>query len=840
MKKFTLIALVAMLLLVACAQVTPTSVPPTAVPAATVAPTTAAIPKPPAVLGAWMDEVVFFEEPDAAKAVSIMEAGDAHLYGLGISDPKVLAKLKESKKLTFDFAYGSTSELTFNPAVLKDATKLNPFAVAAIREATNWIIDRNYVAKEIYGGVAIPMYTTFNPIYPDFAKVADVAKGLEIAYGYNQKKGKDTIEAEMKKLGAELTAGKWTYKGAPVTLSILIRTEDERRGMGDYISKQFEDVGFTVDRQYKTAAEATPLWLSSDPADGKWIMYTGGWASNFINRDLAGNFDFYYTSRGRTDTLWTAYKPAADFDKVAERLGKGDFKDVAERTQLMTQALPLSMKDSVRLFIVNRVSAFPRPTNLTVGVDLAAGVLSAVWPYTVQMDGKAGGQLKFAQPSQLTQPWNVVNGSNFLYDATINRATRNPGLLADPYTGLFWPQLIEKAEVTVAQGVPVVKTLDWVTLKVVPSIEVPKDAWAEWDAEKQQIVTTGERFTQTVTAKIKTVVTFDKDLFKTKWHDGSTLSQGDMVMGFILGLDRPKEKSAIYDASTVSAYRTAIQQFKGAKILQKDPFVIEVYSDNVQLDAEWIVNAAYGTFFPTFAQGIAPWHTLALGIQAETNKELTFGTAKATTLKVDWMSYIAGPSLPILNKYLTQSIAKPFIPYEKTLGQYITADEAKTRYANLEKFSKERSHLWVGNGPFYLYSVRPTEKIVTIRKFADFKDDASKWARFAEAKIPTVAIAGPSRVTVGQAAQFTVNVTFKKDPYANKDIDFVKFLVIDANGNLAFSAEAKAVKDGQFTADLTVDQSNKLAAGSNRLEAIVVSKVVAIPTSESFAFVTIK
>lgn len=850
MKKIVLLVMLAaaLVVLAACAAPAPTPPPATAAPAATsapvatTAPTQAAAPKPPTSTGAWLDEVVFFEEPDAAKAVNMLEAGDASLYGLGISDPKVVAKIKDSKKLVSEQAFGSTSELTFNPAVFKDPTKLNPFTVPAIREAVNWLIDRNYVAKEIYGGVAIPMYTVFNPVFPDFAKVADVAKGIEIKYGYDQKKAQTTITDEMKKLGAELTGGKWTYKGAPIVIAFLIRTEDERRGMGDYISKQFEDIGFTVDRQYKTAAEASPLWSAGDPADGKWSLYTGGWASTAINRDLGTNFEFYYTSRSTqgSSPLWAAYKPAPDFDKLADRLNRGDYKDTTERTQMMGQALPLSMQDSVRIFIVNRISYYPRPNTLAVGVDLAAGPFSGVWPFTIEANGKAGGSVKIAQPSMLTQPWNVVAGSNFLYDNTINRGTRNPATLPDPYTGLSWPQLASTAEVTVKQGLPVFKTLDWVTIKSAPSIEVPKDAWSDWDAEKLQFITAGERFTQTVTANAKIVVTFDKDMFKTKWHDGSNLSLGDFVFGFIMGFDRAKEKSPIYDQSAVSAFRSFMTFFKGARIVQKDPLIVEVYTDQINLDAETMATAAANTFFPLYTQGNAPWHTLALGYQADANKELAFGQAKSTTLKVEWMSYIGGPSLPILEKYLNQSLTKPYIPFEKVLSQYVTADEAATRYKNASAFYKQYNHMWIGNGPYLLNSVRPTEKVVTLRKFASFTDDSEKWARFSEARIPTVALTGPTRVTVGQVADFTVNVTFKNTPYLTKDLDAIKFLVVDATGNLALSADAKAVKDGQWTASLTADQTNKLATGSNRLEVIVVSKLVAIPASESLQFVTIK
>ena len=57
---------------------------------------------------------------------------------------------------------------------------------------------------------------------------------------------------------------------------------------------------------------------------------------------------------------------------------------------------------------------------------------------------------------------------------------------------------------------------------------------------------------------------------------------------------------------------------------------------------------------------------------------------------------------------------------------------------------------------------------------------------------------------------------------------------------MAFSGNATAAANGEWTISLTADQTNKLAAGSNRLEAIVVSKVVAKPSFESLSFVTLK
>ena len=57
------------------------------------------------------------------------------------------------------------------------------------------------------------------------------------------------------------------------------------------------------------------------------------------------------------------------------------------------------------------------------------------------------------------------------------RATNQLAVVSDPYTGLTWPQRIESADITVKEGLPVAKTLDWLTLTFQPKIEVPTDAW---------------------------------------------------------------------------------------------------------------------------------------------------------------------------------------------------------------------------------------------------------------------------------------------------------------------------------------------------------------------------
>ncbi|MCS7240881.1 MAG: ABC transporter substrate-binding protein, partial [Candidatus Bipolaricaulota bacterium] len=426
--------------------------------------------------GAWVDEVVFTEEPSSAKGVDMVRTGAVDVYAYAIADPALIKVMVA--ELGYEISYGSYNEFTFNPygPEFTDG-RLNPFSVPAIREAVNWLIDRDYMVAEFFGGVAgVPRYFAITPSFPDYARMADVCRALELKYAHNPEKARAVIFAEMEKLGAEFKDGKWYYKGAPVVLKFLIRPEDERKQCGDYLATLFEELGFEVERMYKRAAEASPIWLSGDPSKGEWHVYTGGWVTTAIARDQGANFDYFYTPRGRPDALWQAYKPDPEFDKVSDRLARRDFTSMEERRELFAKALELSMKDSARVWTINRVSYTPRAKNLKVAADLAGGVYGAwLWSRTIRFENQVGGTVRIAQPSMLTEPWNAIAGTNWIYDNMIIRGVSDYAYLPDPYTGLYYPQLMEKADVYVLQGLPVGKTLDWVNLYFVPEIKVPAD-----------------------------------------------------------------------------------------------------------------------------------------------------------------------------------------------------------------------------------------------------------------------------------------------------------------------------------------------------------------------------
>lgn len=789
-------------------------------------------------VGAWVDEIVFREEADRAKAINMFEAGEIDVYGLGITDPELYRRMQASRVIQYEISYGSSSELTFNPVgpTFPKTGDLNPFHLPAIREAINWLIDREYIAEEIYGGLAVPRYLPLTTAFPDYARLADRVRPLELYYSYNPEKAKAVITKEMAKLGAQLINQGWQYRGKPVQIILLIRTEDQRREIGDYLATLLENIGFTVDRQYKTAAESSPIWIGGNPADGRWHIYTGGWVSLAIDRDQADVFNSYYTPRGRPDPLWQAYTPSPRLDKVAEILDRRDYKTWEERNELMTEALKLAMEDSVRVWLVDAVYVWPRRKEVTLAADLAGGISgSTLWPYTIRfVDGKRG-RVNFANPSMLTEPWNPVAGSNWIYDNMITRGTQDLPAFPDPFTGLFWPQRIKSAEVFVEKGLPVTKTLTWLRLNFIPAIEVPEEAWIDWDPVGERFITVGEAHPKGLRARIKTVVYYADNLWETRWHDGNKLSLADFVFAFTLSFDRANPKSPIYDEAAVPAFKSFLSHFKGVHIVQKDPLVVEIYSDQLFPDAESIAATRAVDFYTN-----VPWHELALGVLAERNRLLAFSASKADRLKVEWLSYISGPSLAVLDRQLDTALKQDYIPYKNTLGAYVSQEEATERYEKLRAWRETRRHFWVSNGPFYLHSVHPVEKIVVIRRSESFPDPADKWVRFVEPQIADVEVSGPRIVKIGSPAEFQVKVSFQGKPYPAKDLEFVRFMLFDARGELVELGKPEFIGDGEWRLALSPKQTGRLPFGSNRLELAVTSRVVALPSFKTFRFVTVK
>ena len=371
---------------------------------------------------------------------------------------------------------------------------------------------------------------------------------------------------------------------------------------------------------------------------------------------------------------------------------------------------------------------FPRLGWIVVGILLVVTLLmfpACGTPVTPEAQNLL---LRVASSDILVEPWNPIGGSNWLYDRFAQNAAQDMSVVPDPNTGLYMPWRLQKADVVVEAGLPVGVTPpnnQWLNLSFTSSgpVPVPSNAWADWDAVNQQWIAAGPD----KTAKTKMVAYYPKDIFDVKYHDGSNLSPADFIITAIQWFDRAKPESPIYDVSAVPGYDAFIAHFKGVTFDFDDPdygLVVTTYDDLYYLDAELIVglNGPGYCWYPLSPYGQFCFETISLGILAESNNQLAFSSDKSTKNKIEWMSFISGPSMNILAGLLTdvQNTANEnyqYIPYETTLGQYITGAEALTRYQNLQTFYGTYKHFWVGTGPYYVNTVNTSGKVVGLKKF---------------------------------------------------------------------------------------------------------------------------
>jgi len=455
--------------------------------------------------------------------------------------------------------------------------------------------------------------------------------------------------------------------------------------------------------------------------------------------------------------------------------------------------------------------------------------------------------MKVGTNDLFSQPWNTLAGSNGVWDVGVMHATTmgtsnivgGGGLMADPFTGLAYPQRIASAELTYKEGLPIHQSTEWLTVNTAPQVDVPEDAWVDWDATQQKWITAAEKFPEGTTANVKSVVVYPSDLFDTvKWHDGSPISVGDFVMYMIETLDPGKTESPTYDESLALSINATLQSFKGYRITSTDPLTIEAYSDTYVTDAELNVTPLWPQS-PLGLSGENSWQVLAISNLADAAGELAYSSSKADASQIEQTSWVGGPSLEILNKYLDQAAAESYIPFAPTLGQYITKQEADLRYANLKKWYEDHGHFWVGTGPYYLDKVFTTEKTAVLKNFSDFPDLADRWAEFSEPKRATTVLDGPGQVKAGEEAVFDVTITFKDQPYPQSDISQVKYILYDTTGTVVSVGSATAAADGQYQVTLTAEETGKLPTGSARLEVAVAPIPVAIPSFTSLDFVAV-
>ena len=819
--------------------------------------------------GSFLDSLTFITVNSQQDGIERTIAGDIDVHGYQVTGSTV--DLLKENNIPYNLAFGGYRGLLFNPVAYSSDGRFNPLGDQVIRLACQKLCDRELWVSEFLNDNALPMYSPVLPTAATYPAIIVETTKTKIAHSFDEAAGLQMIEDRMLALGGvKNAAGNWTLAntvtGAMDVIEVVgtIRLSDERLQMGDYFCDQLEKAGYTTRRIYGGGGDLYNYWGLSLPSDMTYNFYTEGWGSSGISLTSASTWAQMYTDIVRADFPYSTQDKAfcdatwgAGFYEAAQRISTGDYASAEERLGLFALCEELARPNPTHVWAWNNASAYMIPEGMGIIHDLAAGTFTNLFvghsARFVDDDGAPiiGGDMVVGNQEFLVNAINPVDGSNWTYDFYFMRPTNDNPIYTHPHTGIPIPHMVESAKVEVLTGKPVVidsTTVEdgWCELIFVDSITVPDGAWSDWDAENQVFLTAAERYPDGVTdAACRVTLTYPDWLWDVKWHDGSTLSMGDFIIGLIVGLpmDPAMEASEIYDSYRVSDYNTAMSTFRGVYIVSVDPLVIEIYDSAISLYAETIALNQSLVFFPQSRGGNYPlaWHTFAVGYMTEAAGLGAFGSSKATDLGVDWINYVDGPQLALLLENVTAAAESVFVPYLPTLSEWVTTLEMKDRYDNLQAWVEEHDHAWVGTGPMYLDDVDALAGITVLKNNEDYFYEVGHYLGrgYDEVGIPVVAASGPDTVTVGAEAVFDVTILLGGEAYLASNIKEVVYLLIDATGQISSDGKGVVTGDGAAQVTLSAAETSALTAGANRLEVVVVVKTVVLPGQTAVTFTTL-
>ena len=682
-------------------------------------------------------DVIRFRSFAEEIAPAAIEKGDMDVYFYNMRVSKII-QLEKNPDLTFVRAPSTSLSIILNPAPSTEDS-FNPFQLKKVRQAVQYLINRDFIAKEIYKGRAVPMLAHVSPYEYDYITIFDLLDSMGIRY--DPELGRKMIAEALTEAGAVMKDGKWYYNNKPIVVKFVIRTEDERREIGEALTKELERAGLTVERIYHPFAQAILRVYTTDPAEFQWHLYTEGWGKGALER-----YDF--ATINQMCAPWLGNMPGwlergywqysnKQLDELGQRLFKGEFKDKQERDKLYRQMTELCLDEAVRIWVATVLTSAPvRKEVKGISEDLGAGVRSIWFLRNAYVEGKDEITVGHLWVWTSRSVWNPVAGFNDVYSVDIWRNVVDPPIVRNPFTGIPMPF---RAKYEVETAGPDGK------------LKVPEDA-VVWDAEQDKWV----RAPSGTEAVSK--VTFDYSLYtQSKWHHGIRISMADILyrIAQIFDITYDKEKSKI-EAAISATSKPILDTFKAFRVV--DDHTLEVYVDFWHFDKNYI--AEYASLW----SGGMPWEVLYLMDKEVFEKPrplYTYSDTAAARLARQQLSLILKEHVSVLRKTLLDIRRNGEYPSNvfNVLGkEYETPENAVARYDALLNWFNQHGHMVVSSGPFILATIDPAAQYAELKAYRDpsypFKPGDWFFGRAQRPEITSVS----SKVNLAAERSITVRV----------------------------------------------------------------------------------
>ncbi|MDQ3226016.1 MAG: ABC transporter substrate-binding protein, partial [Chloroflexota bacterium] len=363
---------------------------------------------------------------------------DLYLFGLKAAGAEELVDAEGVRTIR---APASTLSMILNPAPAREG-ELNPFAIREIRQAVQYLVDREFIAGDIYGGRAVPMISHVSPLDYDELTVFETVRRSGIRF--DPEFANSLIAEQMQSAGATLDNGSWAFGGRPVMLKIIVRVEDERREIGDLFRAALEGAGFQVQPVYQPFGPATQAVYASDPITFQWHAYTEGWSRSSPDRYDFGTINqmiapWLGNMPGWLETGFWQYENE-EIDRIGQQLYRGEFASKDERDDIYREMTSLGLGESVRLWLATALQSFPAREELeNLNIDIVGGPKSALSLREASVAGSD--EIRVGNLWVWTDRtiWNPVGGFGDAYSSDIYKNLVDAPIVNHPFSGLPIP-----------------------------------------------------------------------------------------------------------------------------------------------------------------------------------------------------------------------------------------------------------------------------------------------------------------------------------------------------------------------------------------------------------------
>ena len=769
------------------------------------------------VTGPVPDRILLIGYSDKTAALNDVASGKVDFAYLQYSKHQIPASYLENVSLIQET--DQYFDILFNPVhdrgnpyliTLQDGTKkFNPFAIREVRFAINWLINREYVVQDLEKGSGVEKFTPFYelaPYYPqELKRVVDILgitkEGNEIKALNMINDAMEGASQELAKEGYELKRidGKWYFEGEPIKLVGIIRIEDERKDIGNYLADLLEKAGFTVERKEVDRATAGGIVYNTLPEDYRWNFYTEGWGGgsleelpvwrlwiysgrfwapsstgwkwtrdnieritvgNILKKIGGGNIASgisaldlkYYTTPEKISPIldWTV-------DEIDNALEHYRFNSTEQAWDLNRLGLALGLYESFRVYVSTRLYFYLANKN-TLKSYTTSPLFGLYGPSFITAETNDG-EVKVAMLRTVNAPY----GDSALLPGSINPSS--------------WSALSRTTFRPLILGG---------TKCIVSSIEYnasPANSPVIWNDFENRWVPANFPI-----APVKVTITCNLGV----WHDNESMTLADYIAGIAFDFEISFKEDGLSNYPEDKYLASQLKNILGFEFNDLENGSIQIVEYQKQIVDK---NAPSGMQVAYFPSPTAPWQiyeaVLNL-IQREPYNEH----------KLDWegINLLNSTHANDIKAELQRLMENETVP--RYLEGYVRPEDVKKRYEASIKFIEEHGHAFIGDGPFYIeyYNVSKAEMLLVAFRNPRFPYTPHDYIEMYNTDTtPPVITIDISNTTVNVGNTTVINFAVSDD----HDIKYVGMTITLPNGSTI--TESFNPEKGAYSYEYTVN-----------------------------------